>query len=138
MQRNYLTIKQFLESEFPELRGHISGGNYPPPDYAIYLMQLISAVHMVAIAFIFMGDKLWDYVPMVNGPPEWYKACKQYPMQTFIFLFFVFPTVLQSKITTGAFEITLDGEILFSKIATGRFPDGPGLMQMFQKAGFGK
>ena len=42
--------------------------------------------------------------------------------------------MLQSKITTGAFEIALDGEIIFSKIKSGRFPDGPELIDLFQRA----
>lgn len=133
-----MNVKQFLETEFPELRGKISGGNHPPPDWAVYAMQAISLVHMIAIVIIFMGENVWNYIPFVKQPPEWYRTCKQYPLQTFIGLFFILPTVVQSKFTTGAFEIMLDGEVLFSKIATGKFPDGPGLIEMFQKAGIGK
>ena len=59
-------------------------------------------------------------------------------MQTFVVLFFVIPTLIQSKVTTGAFEIALDGELLFSKIKLGRFPNGPELVELFQKAGFAK
>jgi len=133
-----MTVKQFLETEFPELRGKISGGNYPPPAYAIYLMQLISAVHMIAIAFIFLGDTAWNFVPFVQHPPQWYQTCKKFPMQTFIFIFFLVPTIVNSKLTTGAFEIMLDGEVLFSKISSGRFPNGPELVEIFAKAGLQK
>lgn len=83
---------------------------------------------------IFMGDGLWNMIPMVSGPPKWYQTCKQYPLQTFMGLFFVLPTLIQSQITSGAFEIALDGEVLFSKIALGRFPNGPELVHLFQKA----
>lgn len=74
-------------------------------------------------------------MPFVKSPPTWYNTAKQYPMQTFIFLFFVLPTFVQSFITTGAFEIALDGAVVFSKIQTGRFPTGPELIEIFQKAG---
>lgn len=133
-----MTVKQFLETEFPELRGKISGGNHPPPEYATYLMKAISAMHMIAIAFIFLGDTAWNFVPFVSEPPQWYKTCRQYPIQTFIFLFFLVPTIVQSKLTTGAFEIMLDGEVLFSKISSGRFPNGPELIEIFTKAGLTK
>lgn len=135
MQRNFLTIKNFLEAEFPSLQNHITGGNYPPPAFAIHAMNLLSYIHLLAIAFLFMGDKLWSFMPFVKSPPTWYNTAKQYPMQTFIFLFFVLPTFVQSFITTGAFEIALDGAVVFSKIQTGRFPTGPELIEIFQKAG---
>jgi len=136
MQRNYLVIKQFLEQEFPELQGNISGGNYPPPAYAVLLMQLVSIIHICIIPFALIGDVLWSYLPYFSsrGPPKIYKTAKQYPMQTFMILFFLVPTVVQSKITTGAFEIMLDDEVIFSKMAMGRFPDYPELLQKFQQA----
>lgn len=136
MQRNFLTIKNFLEQEFPELRGKISGGNYPPPPYTVHLMQALSVIHVAVIALVFFGDSLWSFLPYfkTRGPPELYKTAKQYPMQTFVILFFVLPSMLQSKITTGAFEIALDGDIIFSKLRSGRFPDGPELIDLFQRA----
>lgn len=136
MQRNYFTIKQFLESEFPSLRGHISGGNFPPPPFAVLLMKVLSFVHLFAIAAVLLGDKLWTFFPFIRSPPRWYLTAKEYPMQTFVALFFILPTFLQSFITTGAFEIMLDGEILFSKIQSGRFPNGPELIDIFTRAGF--
>lgn len=136
MQRNYFTIKQFLESEFPSLRGNISGGNFPPPPLAILMMKVLSFIHLLAIAALLLGDKLWTLFPFVRSPPGWYLTAKQYPMQTFVGLFFILPTFLQSFITTGAFEIMLDGKILFSKIQTGRFPNGPELIEIFERAGF--
>lgn len=136
MQRNFLTVKNFLEAEFPELRGHIVGGNYPPPPFAIFLMQALSALHLIAVAFVFFGDSLWSFIPLVDRPPQWYRTAKEYPMQTFVILFFVIPTMVQSRITTGAFEITLEDKLLFSRIQTGRFPNGDELIELFQKAGF--
>lgn len=134
MQRNYLTVKQFLENEFPELVGSIDGGNPPIPPHVEFQQQILSVIHMIAIAIIFIGDRFWDMIPFVNGPPQWYQTCKAYPMQTFMALFFVIPTFIQSQVTTGAFEILCDGDVLFSKIESGRFPNAPELVEMFQKA----
>mmetsp|Transcript_3009 Transcript_3009/g.3447 ORF Transcript_3009/g.3447 Transcript_3009/m.3447 type:complete len:138 (+) Transcript_3009:143-556(+) len=132
MQRNYLTVKQFLENEFPELRGKIDGGNPPIPPHVVLQQQILSIIHMIAVAFIFLGDTLWNMIPFMNGPPRWYQACKAYPMQTFLALFFFIPTLIQSQVTTGAFEILCDGDVMFSKIESGRFPNGPELVEMFQ------
>lgn len=38
MKRNFVELQRFLEHRFPELRGHIYGGNYPPPPYAMLLV----------------------------------------------------------------------------------------------------
>lgn len=128
-------IKHFLEQEFPELEGYITGGNYPPPAYAVFLMQLLSIIHICIIPFALVGDALWGYLPYFSsrGPPQMYMKAKEYPMQTFMILFFMIPTMIQSQITTGAFEIILDGNVVFSKMALGRFPDGPELIETFGK-----
>lgn len=137
MQRNYLTIKQFLEQEFPELRGKIDGGNPPIPEYILLLQSIISTLQLMTVAFIFVGDTLWNFIPFSGGstnPPSWYKFCKQHGMYVFLGLFFFVPTFMQAQITTGAFEIMLNGQVLFSKLETGRFPNGPELSEMFQSA----
>jgi len=133
MQRNFMIIKNFLEQEFPELQGHITGGNYPPPPYAVILMQLISIIHLMVLPLVFIGDALWSYLPYFSsrGPPTIYKKAKEYPMQFFTVLFFVIPTLIQSKVTTGAFEIAVDGQVVFSKLQMGRFPEADDLIKIF-------
>mmetsp|Transcript_11446 Transcript_11446/g.14415 ORF Transcript_11446/g.14415 Transcript_11446/m.14415 type:complete len:140 (+) Transcript_11446:356-775(+) len=134
MQRNYLQVKQFLESEFPELRGNITGGNYPPPEWALKLMNVISVLHMITIAFFFLGDGLWTMIGL-SSPPSWYQTCKQYPVQTLVTIFLIIPSFVQKYITTGAFEITCNGELMFSKIQSGRFPNGVELIEIFKNYG---
>ena len=135
MQRNFLQVKQFLEQNFPELEGNISGGNFPPPPHAFYLQNMLTFLHIVAVGFIFMGDTIWSFVPFVNSPPWWYVKCKENAMQTLIVIFLVIPSMVQSQFTTGAFEITLDGVTLFSRIESGQFPTAPQLIELFKNAG---
>lgn len=130
-----MQVKEFLEKHFPELRGNISGGNYPPPEWTATAQKAISLLHILTIAAIAFGDSFWSIVPFFNGPPRWYQTCKEYPMQTFVGIFFIIPTFVQAFVTTGAFEISLNGEVLFSKIELGRFPNGQDLIGMFQTAG---
>jgi len=137
MQRNYLQVKQFLEEEFPELRDNISGGNYPAPQWAVHLMKVVSAVQFAAIAGFFFGDSIWSILP-IRSPPTWYQYCKQNAVQVLIVLFLVIPTMIQSKVTSGAFEIALDENVLFSKLETGRFPNGEELISMFVNAGLSR
>lgn len=130
-----MTVKQFLEQQFPELRGKITGDNYPPPPIVPLLNSLISFLHIITIAMVILGESFWTYIPSVRTPPSWYYKLKEYPMQTFMMIFFVIPSIVNSMSTSGAFEITLNGNVLlFSRLATGRFPDGTELVELFGKA----
>jgi len=163
MQRNFLQVKQFLEEKFPQLRGNISGGNYPPPKSAIYLQQLIAYIQYTTLGLMIFGDGLFSYLPSFllgpgGTPPNWYLSIKsQYPMQALSFIFLILPTFINSMGTTGAFEIVLhyggDGGsagaggdsngvgfekalTLFSRLETGQFPNGSELIQGLQRFGF--
>jgi len=153
MQRNYLQVKQFLEEKFPQLRGHISGGNYPPPKSAHIFQKIIAYIQYTALGLMIFGDGLFSYLPSFllgpnNTPPSWYITMKSdYPMQALSLVFLILPTFVQSMQTTGAFEIVLHygGEseagyekalTLFSKLETGQFPNGSELIQGLQRFGF--
>jgi len=135
MERNYLEVKKFLEIRFPELKGHISGGHYPPPGWAVKMLQVFSYLQVIILIFAVIGDVIW-YFLYLNSPPSWYIVCKENKLQLFLFVFLIVPTILQSLLRTGAFEIILDGEIIFSKLSLGNFPTGNELVELFVKAGF--
>jgi len=135
MQRNYLQLKKFLEQNFPQLRGKIYGGNYPPPEIAVYVSQMIGLLQLFGMTAIFMGDTIWSYVPLMNGvPPSWWSAVKENPAMA-VGALFMSNTVSNSMTTTGAFEVELDGVTVFSKLETGRFPDGMEIIEALNNAG---
>jgi len=138
MQRNYLQVKQFLEQNFPELEGNISGGNRPPPQFVTVLLNIISVVQLFALACVIIGDSIWYRIPFINGPPSWYKNAKEYPMQTLLFLFLFIPSIVNSFAVSGAFEIMLDENVVFSRLATNSFPNGQQLMDIFTNAGLSR
>ena len=117
-----------------QLQGNISGGNYPPPQFAVYMMNVISAIHMITIAFFFLGDQVWTMLGLTS-PPSWYNTCKQYPMQTLVFIFLILPSFGTKFVTTGAFEISCNGDVLFSKLESGRFPNANDLISAFKDFG---
>jgi len=134
MQRNYLQIKKFLEEQYPELRGNISGGNWPPPAYVGYLQNALSILHILTLAAVFLGETFWTFIPFVRTTPSWYANLKEYPMQTFLFIFVILPSIVSSAATSGAFEIMMDGEVIWSRLQTGQFPDGQQLLNLFRVA----
>ena len=81
-----------------------------------------------------MGDNLWTMIGF-SSPPAWYLSCKQYPVQSLITIFLIIPTMVQKFITTGAFEIMCNDQVLFSKLALGRFPNGVDLIDVFKNFG---
>mmetsp|Transcript_4695 Transcript_4695/g.5646 ORF Transcript_4695/g.5646 Transcript_4695/m.5646 type:complete len:143 (+) Transcript_4695:236-664(+) len=122
MKGNFMKVAKFLAEEFPELEGHITGGNYPPPPHAQLWMQGLQILQVVFLAFLVLGDNLWNFIPFVSAPPAAYWEAKKFGMQFGIGLFLIAPQIISSMVVTGAFEIAFDGETIFSKMQSGRFP----------------
>ena len=87
MARNYAEVRKFLEANYPELRGRIRGENYPVPPHAQYLGMALQFFQLFMLACVFMGDAIWNFVPLVQQPPGWYYAAKENGMAAVIFLF---------------------------------------------------
>lgn len=132
---NYKQLKGYLEQTYPELRGRITGENYPTPPTAAMLSNAVTMLQMSIMAAAFMGDSVWNYIPLSSGPPGWYFALKENSMVVLIGAFLVVPTMIQGMVTSGAFEIIMDGQVVFSKLELSRFPNGKDLVQIMTAAG---
>ena len=136
MARNYQEVRKFLEANYPELRGRIRGENYPIPPHAQYLGMALQFFQLFMLACVFLGDTIWNFVPFVHQPPDWYYAAKENGMAVIIAVFLVVPTLVQNMMTTGAFEIVMDdGVVLYSKLATGRMPNGNDIIEALARVG---
>jgi len=147
MKRNYLELKNILENRFPVLKGHVYGGNYPPPPWSDLLSTLLGFAQMATMALMFMGENIMSMLGYTdpNNYPEIYKQMQENKMTTFIIVFFA-QSIVASMTTTGAFEIyyrdnsgqyteiskidvsrtpTLLGDTIFSKLQSGRMPRLP-------------
>jgi selT/selW/selH-like putative selenoprotein len=141
MQRNFVQVKEFLAGNYPnsfgQMGANITGENYPAPPYANVLMGIIQFLQMALLAFALMGESVFNVIPFTSSanPPDWYKQGKENPMLVLAAVFFIAPTIANSLVTSGAFEVALDGEVVYSKIEMGRFPTGPELLELMSKAG---
>jgi len=133
-----MKVAEFLAQEFPELEGNITGGNYPPPPHALIWLQGMQIAQLVFLAFMILGDGLWNWIPFIQNPPNAYWEAKKYGMQIGIGLFLILPQMVNTMVVTGAFEIAVDGETIFSKIETGRFPSANDLVNPLLKAGLAR
>jgi selT/selW/selH-like putative selenoprotein len=124
MKGNYVKVAEFLAHSFPELRGRIQGGNYPVPPIVDLLATLVSSMQLAGLVWLVMGgEKVLRLVGFRNELPSFYYTVEKYGIQLGIFLFLILPQIIGQWKITGAFEIYLDGdELIFSKLATGNFP----------------
>mmetsp|Transcript_10683 Transcript_10683/g.21944 ORF Transcript_10683/g.21944 Transcript_10683/m.21944 type:complete len:141 (-) Transcript_10683:1731-2153(-) len=134
MRRNFVQVAEFLQDNFPELRGKIEGANYPVPPAIEFLSNMVSVAQMIGLAWMVMGaEGIFRLVGM--QVPSWAKSIEQNSIQFGILLFLIMPQFVQRYTTTGAFELYLDDATVFSKMSEGRFPTGDELLGLFKEAG---
>mmetsp|Transcript_6494 Transcript_6494/g.9641 ORF Transcript_6494/g.9641 Transcript_6494/m.9641 type:complete len:147 (-) Transcript_6494:602-1042(-) len=121
MQRNFIELQKFLEYSYPELVGNVQGTFYPPPPFALALANLGTLALWGGIALTFLGETLFRAAGLA-APPGWFRSMKANPMPVVGGLF-ALNAVAGGFAKTGAFEVYLNGETVFSKLESGRFPN---------------
>jgi len=109
-----------LESNYPQLAGNVKGANYPPPFPMGHIARLAGFGQTFGMIIIFFGDKLLSHLGQPK--PGWLSWAQENKMMAFGCLF-LFNSVSQNMANTGAFEVSVDGHTIFSKLETGRMPD---------------
>ncbi|CAM9482684.1 unnamed protein product [Chrysoparadoxa australica] len=135
MQRNFLDMKKFLESHFPELQGSIKGELYPPPPYAIAIAQAAGIAQMVGMAMVLGGGFLFTTLGIPE--PAFYQFLKEHKWSAGIGLF-VANSMANNLLATGAFELHLDGNLVYSKLETNKFPSAQELFAIMKANGLKK
>ena len=139
MRRNFLQVAEFLQQQFPQLRGHISGANYPAPPIIELLQRLVSYTQLIGMAWMILGGETLMRFIGYNGTsrplPQFYWTIQKFSMQISIVLFLVIPQFLNKYTINGAFEVYLDGEEIFSKLKSGSMPTADDLMDPLKAAG---
>jgi len=132
MQKNFVTVRNILEDMHPQLVGHIRGENYPLTQAVQAMVTVAGLMQTMGIIFIFMGKRLFDAIS--TPEPEWYTWVQNNKMMSIASLFLV-NSVVQQQAATGAFEITYNGETVFSKLETGRMPNMEEILEGLSAAG---
>lgn len=125
-------MKNYLEDKYPQLIGNVSGGNFPPPPHLELLAKVVGSLQLFGFIFMFMGGSIFNMLGM--EPPAWMGVLSENKMSAVAFLF-IANNIAQGMIATGAFEVTLNGQIIHSKLATGRMPSLPELHRGLSEAG---
>lgn len=133
-QRNFLQVREWLHQNFPELVGKVTGANKPPPPMVELLLKLLNVIQMGGLLFVVLGRNVFNLVGMAQAP-RWYSTVEKNGVQIAIFVYLLLPQILSKYLVTGAFEIELDGNTIFSKLKTGRLPQYADLMEPLVSAG---
>lgn len=130
--RNFRSLQEFLETRYPDLRGEVTGSNYPPPAHGVAAVQVAMAAQWGSLVLAFAGPSVFSTLGMPS--PDWYQQLMQNKMTWFVGVFFA-NSFAQSLTATGAFEVEVDGQLVFSKLEKGRMPTAHDLVQGLEAIG---
>lgn len=117
MNGQFRACAQALQANFPGLK--IEGGPYTPPPYIQHTIRALTGVQMLVPGLYFFGEQLFGLIG--RAPPEVVASMHANPIMALGAFFGVH--ALQSTLKSiNAFEITYNGVLLHSKLATGQFP----------------
>lgn len=114
-----MTMKNMLETQFPGI--HVVLSNYPAPLPKRLLSKLVPIVQFSVIGIIMAGDQIFPRLGFAVPPPWYYnlRANRFGTMASTWLLGNFLQSMLQSS---GAFEVSCNGELVFSKLKEKRFP----------------
>jgi len=135
MKRNFLELQKFLERRYPQLIGNIQGENYPPSPTSMFLAQMAGLTQVLGFILVIFGGPIFS---MLGVPePSWLLAMKANKMMCVFGLFFM-NSIVGSITQTGAFEVYVNGNLIFSKLQTGRMPQISDIINAFEAIGIRK
>jgi len=143
MKANFLKVRQFLEESFPELRGKVTGANYPPPPIFELLQTILGVFQALSLAWIVIGgEKILRMAgfSMDAGSdglgPKILAFVSENSFQIGLCIFLIIPQFIGRFAVSGAFEIYLNEDILiFSRLESGEFPKVGDLLTPLVNAG---
>ena len=99
------------------------------------MAHIIGALKMVLLAMLAMSFNPWTYLGhQTMGPtPRAYLWALDNKIFACMMLFFLANLVETQLISTGAFEVSVGGEVVFSKLQEGRVPQPKELLELIDR-----
>eukprot|EP01024_Parvocaulis_polyphysoides_P049670 TRINITY_DN48301_c0_g1_i2.p4 TRINITY_DN48301_c0_g1~~TRINITY_DN48301_c0_g1_i2.p4 ORF type:complete len:133 (+),score=16.87 TRINITY_DN48301_c0_g1_i2:268-666(+) len=102
----------------------VIGTTYPIPPYKQALSSATSVVQMGAIGVAIFGEQLRQFAGLTDEMmPPWYFPLQQTKIGVALGVWFFGNAISNSLVSTGAFEIYYNGQLIFSKLNEGRLPN---------------
>ncbi|PWA61911.1 Selenoprotein, Rdx type [Artemisia annua] len=116
---NAQTMKNMLESAFPGV--NVILANYPPPLPKRLLAKVVPVFQFGVIGVVMAGEHIFPRLGFA-APPPWYYSMRANRFGT-ISSTWLLGNFLQGFLqSSGAFEVSCNGELVYSKLREKRFP----------------
>ena len=100
-------LEQQFGHQYPDLV--ISGENYNPGSFRLEISQVLGMVKMIIIAMVVFNFNPWVYMEL--GPtPSYVSWALENKIYACLMTFFLINAVETQLISSGAFEVTVNGE----------------------------
>jgi selT/selW/selH-like putative selenoprotein len=119
---------QIINEKFPGMV--ISGENFPPAAPKAILAQVLSITKMALIVSIIFNRNPFDIIGIQT--PGFYNWMTQNKVSACMMLFMFSNSLEGMLMSTGAFEIYLGEELIWSKLESGRVPSPVELIQAIE------
>eukprot|EP00808_Paulinella_micropora_P031457 g62301.t1 len=113
----------------------VSGMIYPPSPNRAMASSLLSWVFMLGLIILFAGEAIFKTLKFEPGL-KLVKALQENQVVT-IALLFACNFLATNLVNTGAFEVYMNDELVWSKIQTGQLPDAAVLLKEFARISAG-
>lgn len=114
--------------DFPGV--NIQGEVYPPTAYNAMLAQLLTYFFWIGLIVFFVGDPIFNLLGPLGGKLRGLRT--DHPVLCFIVLM-VSQQLAGQLLATGAFEVSVGGKQIFSKLQSGNVPSYETLSYLIQK-----
>ncbi|MFH4977882.1 hypothetical protein AB6A40_004591 [Gnathostoma spinigerum] len=126
----YEEFSRVIHEKYPTMK--IDGANYPPASWKAILAQVLGISKIALIVTIIMGrDPFASVGRPTPGIVSWALNNK---LSACMLLFLISNTFESSLMSTGAFEIYLGNEQVWSKLESGRVPSPIELLQIVDQS----
>jgi len=123
-------LEQQFGHQYPDLV--ISGENYNPGSFRLEISQVIGMVKMIIIAMVVFNFNPWAYMEL--GPtPSFVSWALENKIYACLMTFFLINAVETQLISSGAFEVTINGEKVWSKLESGGAPQPVTLVNLVRE-----
>ncbi|VDK69240.1 unnamed protein product [Litomosoides sigmodontis] len=119
-------FSRYIHEKYPSMK--INGANHSPKAWKNALAQIIGLGKIVLIALIVMGQD--PFASLGQPTPRIFSWAISNKISSCMMLFLLSNTIESSLMSTGAFEIYLGDEQIWSKLESGRMPSPLELVQI--------
>ncbi|KAG6610428.1 selt selw selh selenoprotein domain containing protein [Phytophthora cinnamomi] len=117
-QQNFQQIKTYLEDTFPHLVDRVEGANYDVDPLKMLLAQFLGYAQVTAMVLLVFGEYILPALGVDMTVMRWALNNRVAAFFAVVFM----GTIASSLTASGAFEIYFNGDLIFSKLETGRWP----------------